>query len=79
MNNRLRELTNTDFAAIDPSLDGGVRSVLSVAGALAGRTTVGGTAPTVVLEQLSHLTDALLITEKTINKHRKAFSEMMSQ
>ena len=75
----LDELTDTDFAAVDPSLDGGVRSVLSVAGALAGRTTVGGTAPTVVLEQLSHLTDALLITEKTINKHRKAFSEMMSQ
>jgi argininosuccinate lyase len=52
----LWDLSDDDLAAISPHLvagpDGGVRSVLSVAGSLASRDAVGGTAPVRVAEQL---------------------------
>ena len=75
----LDQLSDSDFASADPILDSGVREVLTVAGALAGRRTTGGTAPSEVSEQLAHLEQALSITEKTIAKHRASFSEMMGQ
>ena len=49
----LGELTDDDFAAIDPRLTPGVRDVLSVEGSISSRTGAGGTAPVRVREQLA--------------------------
>ncbi len=51
----LPDLTDQDFAKISPHLHAGVRKVLTVAGAVAARQGVGGTAPVRVREQLSAL------------------------
>lgn len=51
----LDELTDAEFVAINPALDAGVRSVLTVAGSLASRDSVGGTAPVRVAEQVAAL------------------------
>jgi argininosuccinate lyase len=49
----LWELTDAEFAEISEHLTPDVRSVLSVAGSLASRDAVGGTAPVRVTEQLA--------------------------
>ena len=49
----LWDLTDEDFARLSEHLTPDVRSVLSVAGSLASRDAVGGTAPARVAEQLS--------------------------
>jgi argininosuccinate lyase len=51
----LDELTDDQLAEVAPELTPGVRTVLSVAGALAARRSRGGTAPERVAEQLSAL------------------------
>jgi argininosuccinate lyase len=51
----LDALTDDDFAAIDPRLTPGVRSVLTAAGSVASRDGRGGTAPVRVAEQLDEL------------------------
>ncbi|WP_111767483.1 argininosuccinate lyase [Nakamurella deserti] len=53
----LHELTDDEFAAIDAALTPRVRDVLTVAGSLASRDGVGGTAPARVAEQLAQLRD----------------------
>jgi argininosuccinate lyase len=59
----LWDLVDEDLVAISPHLasrpDGGVRSVLSLAGSLASRDAVGGTAPVRVGEQLEAARTAL--------------------
>ena len=75
---QLHELTDAEFVQAHPLLDGGVRDVLSVQGALNSRTTVGGTAPALVTQQIK---DALIANDKTsqeIASKHKVFSEMMS-
>ncbi|MBU3734381.1 MAG: argininosuccinate lyase [Candidatus Planktophila sp.] len=75
---QLHQLTDEDFLSAHSSLDGGVREVLTVHGALNSRTTSGGTAPTLVAQQIN---DALISNSKTqqeIASKQKAFSEMMS-
>ena len=52
----LWDLTDEDFASIDPELKPEVREVLSVEGALASRNAFGGTAPIRVTEQIEALT-----------------------
>jgi argininosuccinate lyase len=52
----LWDLSDEDFAAIDPELTPQVREVLTVEGALASRNAFGGTAPERVREQLNGLT-----------------------
>jgi argininosuccinate lyase len=47
----LHELSDEDLAAISPHLSGAVRDVLTVAGSIASRDGVGGTAPVRVGEQ----------------------------
>nr|WP_225443407.1 argininosuccinate lyase [Lolliginicoccus lacisalsi] len=47
----LDELTDAEFAAIDPALTGEVRAVLTVAGSIASRNARGGTAGERVVEQ----------------------------
>ena len=51
----LEQLSDADFAAISPRLTGQVRSVLTVAGSLASRSSYGGTAPDRVAEQLDRI------------------------
>jgi len=75
---QLHELSDAEFLQAHSQLDGGVRDVLSVHGALNSRTTLGGTAPALVTQQIK---DALIANDKTsqeIASKHKAFSEMMS-
>jgi len=51
----LADLTETDLAAISPLLTAQVLTVLTVEGALAARSTFGGTAPVRVREQIRDL------------------------
>ncbi|MGN6162615.1 MAG: argininosuccinate lyase [Marmoricola sp.] len=54
----LDELTDDDFAAIDPRLTSAVRDVLTATGSVTARNGRGGTAPERVAEQLSELRQA---------------------
>jgi argininosuccinate lyase len=74
---QLHELSDGEFKTIHPSLDGGVRDVLNVAGALSSRTTAGGTAPTLVAEQIKSALKENATQSKKIADKAKAFSEMM--
>ncbi len=49
----LWDLSDAELAAVSPALTPAVRQVLTVAGSLASRSAVGGTAPVRVAEQLS--------------------------
>jgi argininosuccinate lyase len=51
----LDQLTDVQFAGISPALTPEVRTVLTVAGSMASRNGVGGTAPSRVSEQLTAL------------------------
>jgi argininosuccinate lyase len=53
----LEEVSDADLAAVSPHLTPAVRSVLSVRGALAARTTPGSTGPGPVAEQLAAAQD----------------------
>ena len=77
-NRELHELTDAEFLSIHPSLTGGVREVLTVAGALSSRTTAGGTAPSEVSNQLNELTKVNSEYVKLITSQGAAFSGMMS-
>ena len=74
---QLHELSDDEFKTIHPSLDGGVRDVLNVAGALSSRTTAGGTAPALVAEQIKSALKENATQSKKIADKAKAFSEMM--
>jgi argininosuccinate lyase len=74
---QLHELSDEEFTSIHPALDGGVRAVLTVAGALSSRTTAGGTAPALVTEQIKLATLENLTQSKKIAAKAAAFSEMM--
>ena len=74
---QLHELSDDEFKNIHPSLDGGVRGVLNVAGALSSRTTTGGTAPALVTEQIKLALQENLTQSKKMAAKAKAFSEMM--
>jgi argininosuccinate lyase len=75
---QLHQLTDAEFSEVHPQLDGGVRDVLTVHGAINSRTTAGGTAPVLVAAQIKDALAANGKTEKEIASKHKAFSEMMS-
>jgi len=75
---QLHQLTEPEFLQVHPQLDGGVRDVLTVHGAINSRTTSGGTAPARVAVQIKDALAANSTTEKEIASKHKAFSEMMS-
>ena len=75
---QLHQLTDAEFAHIHPALDGGVREVLVVSGALDSRTTSGGTAPNLVAEQIKQTLELNSQHAKKIADRARAFSEMMS-
>ncbi len=74
----LHDLSDDQFASIHPSLDPKIREVLSVQGAIASRTTAGGTAPSQVNKQISNALKETSDSRKEIANKIKAFSEMMS-
>jgi argininosuccinate lyase len=74
----LHQLTDAEFLQVHPQLDGGVRDVLTVHGAINSRTTAGGTAPALVITQIKAALAANAKTEKEIASRHAAFSEMMS-
>ena len=55
---QLHELSDAQYAEIDPRLGGDVRSVLSIEASVAARDGHGGTAPVRVAEQIRTLTSA---------------------
>mgnify|MGYP000217801091 FL=1 len=74
----LHQLTDAEFLQANSQLDGGVRDVLTVLGAINSRTTAGGTAPALVTAQIKAALAANSKTEKEIASKHAAFSEMMS-
>jgi argininosuccinate lyase len=77
-NRELHELTDSEYMSIHASLDGGVRAVLTVKGALDARVTHGGTAPSQVNAQIKKARSENLATQKSIADAQKAFTGMMS-
>ena len=75
---QLHELTDSEYSSIHASLDGGVRTVLTVKGALDARMTQGGTAPSQVSAQIKKARSENLATQKSIADAQKAFTGMMS-
>jgi argininosuccinate lyase len=75
----LHELTDAVFTSAHKELDGGVRVVLTVQGALAGRTTFGGTAPSELQKQFTNLENQIRSAQSIIGNEAKAFSEMMGK
>ena len=73
----LHELSDEQFAGIHPSLEPTIREVLSVQGAIAARTTAGGTAPSQVAAQIHEALKRTSVQRKEITDKIKAFSEMM--
>ncbi len=74
---QLHQLTDSEFTHIHPSLLPTVRDVLTVQGALASRTTFGGTSPQSFKVQMSNLTSAVEADMKKIASKTQAFSTMM--
>jgi argininosuccinate lyase len=75
---QLHQLSDAEFLQVHPLLDGRVRDVLTVHGAINSRTTSGGTAPVLVAAQIKEALFANANTEKEIVSKQAAFSEMMS-
>jgi argininosuccinate lyase len=76
---QLHQLTDSEFAEIHPALLPDVRDVLTVHGALASRTTIGGTSPTSFATQISDLKTLVQRDLKKFNDKKVAFSAMMGQ
>ena len=76
-NRQLHQVTDEEFASIHPALKGDVRDVLTVHGALASRTTLGGTAPSSLKQQLKDASATTAAHKKEFDDKSKAFSEMM--
>jgi len=74
----LHELSDDQFVGIHSSLDPKIREVLTVQGAIASRTTAGGTAPSQVSKQISKALAKTSDSRREIANKIKAFSEMMS-
>jgi len=78
-NRELHQLTDEEFKAIHASLTPDVRGVLTVDGALASRTTFGGTAPKNVEFQIAALESKITSSEKWFADKSNHFSGMMGQ
>jgi argininosuccinate lyase len=74
---QLHQLTDQEFASIHSELTGQVRDVLTVHGALESRTTVGGTSPSSLKQQLKDATSTVGSYNKEFSSKAKRFSEMM--
>ena len=74
----LHELSDDQFEGIHSTLDPKIREVLTVQGAIASRTTAGGTAPSQVSKQITNALAKTSDSRREIANKIKAFSEMMS-
>ncbi len=74
---QLHQLTDQEFANIHSELTGQVRDVLTVHGALESRTTVGGTSPSSLKQQLKDATSTVGSYSKEFSSKANRFSEMM--
>jgi argininosuccinate lyase len=73
----LHQLTDEELSSIHPELKPDVRDVLTVHGALASRTTRGGTAPSALAQQLKDAQGLLEDSKKRFSAAGKEFSTMM--
>ena len=73
----LHQLTDEQFQAVHEKLNSDVREVLTVEGALHGRTTHGGTAPSELKRQFAELEQQIKSAHSIIANEAKSFSEMM--
>jgi len=76
---QLHELTDAELSSIHTKLDGAVREVLTVEGAVASRTSTQGTAPKSVAAQIANLHKELSTHQQWISSERERISGMMSQ
>ena len=76
---QLHELSDSDFVGAHPSLSPEVRTSLTVAGAIASRTTVGATGGSALAKQLSEAAAETKAHKVKISTQINNFSEMMSQ
>ena len=74
---QLHQLTDAELVHIHPSLLPDVRDVLTVHGALASRTTIGGTSPTSFASQIKLLKSTVQADAKKFGDKNQAFSAMM--
>ncbi len=74
----LHEISDADLSSIHPALTPDIRGVLTVEGALASRTTYGGTAPAALARQLAILKSEVSAFEANFSAKSNAFSGMMS-
>lgn len=73
----LHQLTDSELLSAHQELDSKVREVLTVEGALSGRSTHGGTAPTQLAKQFDELESQIKSAHLIISNEMKNFSEMM--
>lgn len=76
---QLHELSDSDFIGVHPSLTPEVRTSLTVAGAIASRTTVGATGGSALAKQLSDAAAETKTQKMKISTQINNFSEMMRQ
>ena len=78
INKEFNKLSDEQFSSIHTSLVPSIREVLTVQGAIASRTTAGGTAPSEVKKQIATALKKSLHQRTEIANKSNAFSEMMS-
>jgi argininosuccinate lyase len=76
---QLHELSDSDFVGVHPSLTPEVRASLTVAGAIASRTTIGATGGSALAKQLLDAAAETKAHKVKISTQINNFSEMMSQ
>jgi len=74
---QLHQLTDQELSSIHTELKPDVRDVLTVHGALASRTTRGGTAPSALAQQLKDAQGSLADAKKRFSAASKEFATMM--
>jgi len=74
---QLHQLTDEELSSIHTELKPDVRDVLTVHGALASRTTRGGTAPSALAQQLKDAQGSLADAKKRFSSASKEFATMM--
>ena len=76
---QLHELSDADFSGVHTLLTPEIRSSLTVAGAIASRTTIGATGGSALSKQLTDAAAETKALKVKISTQITAFSEMMGQ
>jgi argininosuccinate lyase len=75
----LHQLSDADFMGVHPLLTSQIRSVLTVEGAIASRTTIGATGGTSLQTQLVAAKNDIKSFEKKLSDQMRVFTEMMGE